>query len=104
MPDFHVPDPAKALKEKEQALHLALLAAQAGANEQVLAALQPELIAAIKAAGAQTAFSKVVQHLGPASILQGVGLEDAIRKLIGNDAASNLLMVDKPNGRQTTAA
>lgn len=92
-----------AIQEKEQALHLALLAAQAGANEQVLAALQPELIAAIKAAGAQTSFSKVVQHLGPASILQGVGLEEAIRKLIGQDAASSLLMVDKPNGRTAAA-
>ena len=91
-------------RKREVELERQKLEAQAAASVEVLGAIQPHLIEAVKMAGAQTSFSKVVQHLGPASILQGVGLQDALAKVVGSDAASALLLTgsgapDKSNGR-----
>jgi hypothetical protein len=91
------------LRSKGQELDNRALEVHATANVRILDAIQPELVAAIRAAGAQTSFSKVVQHLGPAAMLQGLGLQDAIRKMIGDEAASNMLLTeatpaDKQNG------
>ena len=91
-------------RKREVELERQKLEAQAAASVEVLNAIQPHLIEAVKMAGAQTSFSKVVQHLGPASILQGVGLQDALAKVVGSDAASALLLTgsgapDKSNGR-----
>jgi len=96
-------------KTEEQALEKDLIDARATANVRVLAAVQPELIAAIRAAGAQTNFSKVVQHLGPSAILQGVGLQDAVKRMVGDDAAKSLFLTDipgsdKPNGRNVPSS
>lgn len=92
------------LKAKQDDLERKMLSAQAEAVVAQLNAIQPELVAAIRTAGAQTAFSKVVQHLGPSAILGGVGLQDAVKRIIGDDAASSMLLTgmsppDKANGR-----
>jgi hypothetical protein len=90
-------------RKREIELERQKIEAQATASVEVLGAIQPHLIEAVRAAGAQTSFSKVVQHLGPAAVLQGVGLTDALTKMVGNDAAAALLLTgttppDKPNG------
>lgn len=91
------------LKAKQDELERKMLNAKAEASAALLNAIQPDLVAAIRAAGAQTAFGKVVQHLGPSAILSGVGLQDAVKRIIGDDAASSMLLTDmrppdKPNG------
>lgn len=91
-------------RKREVDLERQAVETKTSASVEVLNAIQPHLIEAIRTAGAQTSFSKVVQHLGPASILQGIGLQEALTKMIGNDAASSLLLTgspaaDKPNGR-----
>lgn len=90
-------------RKREVELERQKIEAQTTANVEVLGAIQPHLVEAVRAAGAQTSFSKVVQHLGPAAVLQGVGLTDALTKMVGSDAASALLLTgtkppDKPNG------
>jgi hypothetical protein len=90
------------IDRKRQELEQDLVRSHSEANVKVLEALQPELVAAIRAAGAQTNFGKVVQHLGPASILQGIGLQDAVKRIVGDEAAGSLLLTgmpcaDKPN-------
>lgn len=89
---------------KRQDLEVTALTAHAQANVVVLNAIQPELIAAIRAAGVHTNFGKVVQHLGPSALLNGLGLDEALKRLIGKEAAASLLLTDpaasdKPNGR-----
>lgn len=91
------------VKAKENELEREMIAALSAAQVQQLAAIQPEMIAAIRSAGANASFAKVVQHLGPTSILQGMGLQDAVKRILGDDAAAAMVLtgnrsVDKPNG------
>jgi hypothetical protein len=92
------------LRRREIELKKQEVEGQTAAMVDVLQAIQPQLIEAIRAAGVQTTFAKIVPSLGPSSILQGVGLQDALSKVVGSEAASALLLAgmtpaDKPNGR-----
>jgi len=95
-------------QSKTNELERQMIEARSKAQVELLDSLQPELIAAIKAAGAQTSFSKVVQHLGPASIMHGIGLTEAVKRIVGDDAASSMLLsstpLDKPNGTKRSAS